>query len=72
MIIKIRVKSNSDKQEIIRVSENEYKIALKEKPEDNKANLELLKMLRKHFNVEANHIKLIKGLKSRDKIVEVG
>jgi len=56
MIIEVKVKPNSKEQEIIKTGENEYKISLKEKAEDNKANIELLKLL---------------GLKSRNKIVEV-
>ena len=68
MIIKVKAKPNSKEQEIIKISENEYKIALREKAEDNKANIELLKLLKKYFGKEA---KIVKGLKSRNKIVEI-
>ena len=53
MILKIKVKPNSKKQEIEKISETEYKINLKSFPEDNKANIELLKskktMCHQHF-----------------------
>ncbi len=68
MIIKARVKPNSNKQEIIKINKAEYKISLEERAEDNKANRELLKLLKKYFNKEA---RIIKGLKSRNKIVEL-
>ena len=68
MIIKIKVRPNSAKQEMIKISENEYKISLKEKAEDNKANKELIKLLKKYFKKDT---KIIKGMKSRDKIVEI-
>jgi len=68
MIIKVKVKPNSKAQELVKTGENEYKIALKEKAEDNKANIELLKLVKRHFGKE---VKIIKGLKSRNKIVEV-
>lgn len=68
MIINIKVKSSSGRQEIKKISENEYKIFLKNPSEDNKANIELLKLLRQHFKVNA---KIIKGLKSKNKIVRI-
>lgn len=68
MIIEVKVKPNSKKQEIIKISENEYKISLKEKAENNKANIELLKLLKKYFGRE---VEIIKGLKNKNKIVEV-
>ena len=68
MILKIKVKPNSKEQKIIKINENEYKISLKEKAEDNKANIELIKLLKKYFG---KNIKIIKGLKSRNKIIEV-
>ena len=71
MIIKVKVKPNSKKKEIKNISNDEYIINLKEKAEDNKANIELLKLLKKHFKVDFKHIKIIKGMRSRDKIVEI-
>jgi len=68
MIIKIRVKPNSKKQGIERASENEYVVNLKSKAENNKANVELLKLLKKYFKKD---IKIAKGMKSRNKIVEI-
>ena len=68
MILKIKVKPNSEKQEIEKIDEENYKISLKSKPENNKANIELIKLLKKHFGKD---IKIIKGLRNRNKIVEV-
>jgi len=68
MILKIKIKPSSVKQEIIKISENEYKISLEERAEDNKANIELIKLLKKHFG---KNIKIIKGIKSRNKIIEI-
>ena len=68
MIIEIRVKPKSGKQEIQKISKKEYKVYLKQQAEDNKANIELLKFLKKYFKKD---VKIIKGLKSRNKITEV-
>ena len=71
MILKIKVKPNSGKQEIENIDDKNYKISLKSKLEDNKANIELLKLLKKHFRVGAEDIKIIKGIKCRNKIIEI-
>ena len=68
------VKPNSSRTEYIGIdNEGRYKINIKEKAEDNKANIELIKLLKKYFSdeYEVKNIKILKGLKSRDKIIEV-
>ncbi len=68
MIIKIKVYPNSGREEIIKGSDDSYRVYLKKPACDNKANIELIKFLKKYFMKD---IKLIKGLKSRDKIIEL-
>ena len=67
-MIKVKVKPNSKKQGIIKINENEYVVYLKSKTENNKANIELLKLLKKYFSKE---VKIIRGLKSKYKFVEL-
>ena len=68
MIINIRVKPQSGRQDIKKISENKYIVSLKKPAEDNKANLELIKLLKKYFH---KNINIIKGMKNRNKVVEV-
>lgn len=68
MIIKIKAKPNSGKQEIINDNGN-YIAYLKSVPQDNKANIELIKLLKKHFG---KPVRIKSGLTSRNKIVEIG
>jgi len=68
MRLTIKVKPSSRKQEIIKISDEEYKVYLKSRAEDNKANIELLKMLKKYFGRQA---RIIKGARSRNKIIEI-
>ena len=65
MKIKVKVKPGSKKQEIIK--DKVWRIKLKEKAEKNKANIELINLLKKRFN----KVKIVNGLKSREKILEV-
>lgn len=68
MKIKIKVKPNSGKSEVIEKEEN-YIVHLKSPPENNKANIELLKLLKKYFKKE---VKIKSGFTSKIKIIEVG
>ncbi|MBL7056617.1 DUF167 domain-containing protein [Candidatus Woesearchaeota archaeon] len=47
---------------------NTYKINIKEKAEDNKANKELIKFLSKKLK---KSVKIVSGLKSRNKIIQI-
>lgn len=67
-MIKVSVKTNSGKQEVVKISNDEFKVFLKSVPENNKANLELLKVLKKYFKKE---VKIKSGFSSRKKSVEV-
>jgi len=69
MKIKIKLHPNSSQEKIVNISEEEYEVWIREKPIDGKANEELIKILKKHFKKE---VKIVHGLKSREKIVEVG
>ncbi|MEK6844848.1 MAG: DUF167 domain-containing protein [Nanoarchaeota archaeon] len=68
MKIKIRVHANSSKEEIIRLNDNEYEVWLGERAVKNKANIELIKLLKKYFGKEA---KIKSGFTSRNKVVEL-
>ena len=68
MRLNIKVQPNSGRQEVQKISEDEYKVFLKKSPEDNKANIELVKFLKKHYKKE---VKIIKGFTSKRKVVEI-
>ena len=68
MIINVKVKPNSGKQEIKKISDNEYIVCLKKPAEDNKANVELCKLLQKYFK---KPVKIKYGFTSKNKIIEV-
>ncbi|MFH1452159.1 MAG: DUF167 domain-containing protein [archaeon] len=68
MKIEVKVKINSKEQKITKITEDKYIIKLKSKPTDNKANTELIKLLKKHFKRD---IRILRGKTSRNKIIEV-
>jgi len=68
LIIKIKVFPSSKKEEIKKISENFYNVYLKKPPLDNRANKELIKFLKNYFKT---NIKILKGMKSNYKIIEL-
>jgi uncharacterized protein (TIGR00251 family) len=68
MRIKLKVKPNSIKEEIIKINEDEYMVYLKSPPKEGKANLELLKLLKRYFK---KPVKIVFGFNSRNKVIEI-
>lgn len=69
-ILYLNVKPNSKKQEIINNGYN-ITIKLRSKPIQNKANKELLTLLKKKFSISTNQIHIISGSKSLDKTIKL-
>ena len=66
---KIIVKPNASKNEISYDKERDaYRINIKAKPEQNKANIEIIKFLKKELKKD---VRIIKGLKSKEKLIMV-
>ena len=68
MKYEVEVKFHKD---FLKIEENRIIVGLTSKPEKGKANLELVKKLAKHFKVSPSQIRIVVGLKSRRKIVEI-
>lgn len=68
MKIKVKVVANSSQSEIINIDNLNYKVYLKKPAINNKANLELIKTMKKYFKKEVN---IIKGHNSKDKVIEI-
>ncbi|MBI2667392.1 DUF167 domain-containing protein [Candidatus Woesearchaeota archaeon] len=67
MIIKVKVKTNSKNNDIIK-EDDFYKVNIKSQPENNKANIELIKLLTRYFKKKA---RIINGFKSREKLLSL-
>lgn len=68
MKLTIRVQPNAKQNKI--VEENgRYKVYLTAPPVEGKANEALIEFLAEHFKAKRSKIRIIKGLKSRDKCV---
>ncbi|MFX1327336.1 MAG: DUF167 domain-containing protein [Promethearchaeota archaeon] len=69
-IIKLHIKPSSKSQKII--NNNEFlTISLLSKPIQNRANKELINLLRRKLQLSSSQIQLISGSKSSKKIVKI-
>lgn len=83
MKIFIKVKPNSKKEYITRIDQpslglddkreniKKFVIAIKEPPIKGKANNAIIKLLSEYFQIPQQNIKIINGLKSKNKIVKI-
>ncbi len=67
-LIKVKVKPNAPETKIISENSSELVIAVHAPADDNKANIELIKFLKKHFRADVN---IIRGLKRKSKLIAV-
>jgi uncharacterized protein len=65
----VSVKFNSD--ELFVIQGNEITLSIKSAPKHGKANAELLKKLSRHFKVDLSRIRIVSGMTSRKKMVEI-
>ena len=72
-LLRVKVKTNSIKQEISPYSETDswLSVKLKSKPVKNKANKELISLIKNRINISSDQIQIISGLKRTNKILEI-
>lgn len=71
MIIHVKVKTRSSERKIENFGNDRYLVYLKEEPEHNKANIELINLLAKYFSTPFADIKIKTGLTSNEKMIEI-
>lgn len=67
----ITVKPGTSQGKVVTTSPNELTVYLRAKAHDGEANEALIKALSKHFKVAKTTITIVRGAKSRQKIVEI-
>jgi uncharacterized protein (TIGR00251 family) len=70
MKIQVRVKPNSKTQEVSQEG-NSFAVKVKEPAREGRANQAVIKLLAEHFGVPKSQVRILSGLSSRIKIVEV-
>ncbi len=70
MILRIRVIPKASRN-LVQEQKGFLKVYLTKPAQDNLANTQLIELLSKHLKVKKYQLKIIKGEKSRDKLVEI-
>lgn len=74
MKILIKVKTNSSKGDVgvkELIKDKEYIVSVKSKPENNKANIEVISLVSKYFKIPNSNVKISGGFTSNNKILEI-
>ena len=71
MRVYIKVIPRASKNEVVKISEGEYKVKLTAPPVDGRANNMLLKILAEYFNVSKSSLQIIGGKSARTKILDI-
>ena len=71
MKIKIRVIPKASRNKLEKLEDDSYKAYLTVPPIDGKANDALIRLLSKEFHIAKTSIKIVRGEKSRNKVIEI-
>ena len=71
MLVKVHVVPKSKRVEIRELTEKCLRVKLLSPPIDGRANSELLKLLARYYKKSKSAIRIKKGIRSRNKLIEV-
>ena len=72
MRISIRVKTNARKNEVTKLEDGKFLVSVAVSPIEGKANEKVVELLAEYFDKPKRAISIMRGLSSRDKVVEIG
>jgi uncharacterized protein (TIGR00251 family) len=67
--LKVRVQPRARQQKVQKTGAAEYYVRVLSPPTEGKANEEVIKVLASHFHLPPSRVKILRGKKSRHKIV---
>ena len=70
-IYEVLVKPNAKIVKITKLDDKSFEIHLKSQPIKGAANKELIILLSKHFKIPKSSVEIIKGMKSKKKLVKI-
>ena len=71
MLVRVRVTPNAKKAVVVRVAEASFEVKVDARAEDGRANKRLAEILSEYFEIPKAKISVVKGARSRDKVLEV-
>jgi uncharacterized protein (TIGR00251 family) len=71
MPIRVHVTPNAREVSIVKIDGVTFEVRIDEKAMRGRANKKLLEIMSEHFEVPKSRVFIVRGAKSRDKIIEV-
>jgi uncharacterized protein (TIGR00251 family) len=71
MLIRVYVTPNAREARVVKISEDYFEVRVDEIAVGGRANKRLLEILAEHFKVQRSRISILKGAKTRNKLVQV-
>ncbi len=71
MLIKVYVTPNAREARVVKVSDDYFEVRVDERAVGGRANKRLLELLAEHFKVQKSRISILKGTRTRNKLVQV-
>jgi uncharacterized protein len=71
MTITVKVKAGAKQAKVEKISENNFLVHVKEKPQDGKANYAVREALADHLGLPRSRVLLVRGEKAKEKIFEI-
>lgn len=72
MRIFVKAKPGAKKAEVIKIGDDRFEVSVKEPPVKGLANRAITDLLAGHFGVSSSEVRIVSGLTSRQKIIEIG
>ena len=69
--IRVRVTPNAKKPLVTRIADGSFEAKVDERAEGGKANKRLLEILSEHLGVPKSSLRILRGARSREKLIEV-
>lgn len=70
MRLNVRVQPKAKQNKLVK-EDDRFKVYLTAPPIEGRANQALIELLAEHFKVKRGQVKILKGLKSRDKLIKI-
>ncbi len=71
LIIEVKVKTKAKQDQVLVQGDGQLKVAIAAHPHNGKANSQLIKFLSKIFGAPQKNIKIIRGEKSKNKLISI-
>lgn len=71
MLIKVKVHTKSKKSRVVKKSQDSFEVFVRAEPIEGRANDELIWLIANHFAVTPEKVRIKRGGKSQNKILEV-